>query len=227
MNKWLKIFLVILTFALISVVLFLVLKAFGIANISTLKTLIANSGQYSYIVYTIVLAVVLVLFCFVPLLNTALAVVGIALFGAKVAFITNIIAVFISTSTLFLIGDRLGEKFASKLVGKKNLEETQNLIDHKSKFWLPILFITPGIPDEAICLVAGMTKIKYWYLILVSLLYHAVEIGLFCFFGSGLINWSNLSILDWIIVANLVIIDIYLLLKLEKFFASKNKKHKT
>ncbi len=224
MNKWLKIFFVILSFAAISVLLYLILKAFNIADTNTLKALINKSGKYGFIVYTIILIIVLVAFCFVPLLNTGLAVLGIALFGSKVAFITNIIAVFFSTTILFFIGDKLGEKFASKLVGKKNLEETQNRIDHKSRFWLPILFITPGIPDEAICLVAGMTKIKYWYITLISVIYHTIEIGLFCFIGSGIINWSALSIIDWFILINVILIDIYFLLKLEKYLENKTKK---
>ena len=133
------------------------------------------------------------------------------------------IAVAISTSILFIIGDKCGEHFASKLVGKKSLEDAQNAIDHKSKFWLPILFIAPGIPDEAICLVAGMTKIKYWYLLTVSLLYHAIEIGIFCFLGGDFINWSALSLLDWIIVANMILIDIYLLIHFEKYLSNKRK----
>ena len=223
MKKWLKILLVIISFAIISSLLFLILKAFNIANISTFKLLIAKSGKYAYVVYTLVLAFVLVAFCFVPLLNTTLVILGIALFGAKIAFITNIIAIFISTSALFFIGDKFGEKFATKLVGKSNLEETQDLIDHKSKFWLPILFVTPGIPDEAICLVAGMTKMKYWYLLLISLVYHTIEIGTFCFFGSGIIKWSALSVLDWIITINILAIDIFLLFKLEKYLDKKQK----
>lgn len=224
MNKWLKILFVILIFAIISVALFFVFKALGITNISTLKLAISKSGKLGFLVYIFILITVLVAFCFVPLLNVSLTILGIAIFGSKVAFITNIIAVFFSTSILFFIGDKLGEKFAKKLVGDKSLNDAQNLIDHKSKFWLPVLFIAPGIPDEAICLVAGMTKMKYWYLMLVSMLYHAVEIGLFCFIGSGLIAWSALSVLDWILLINIVAIDIYLLLKLEKFLANKNKK---
>lgn len=224
MKKWIKIFLVILTFAAISAILFLILRACNVTSISTFKKLILKSGKYSAIVYTILLIIVLVAFCFVPLLNSALSVLGIVVFGAKVAFITNIIAIFFSTTILFLIGDKLGEKFARKLVGEKSLNEAQDLIDHKSKFWLPIFFLIPGIPDEALCLVAGMTKMKYWYLLVVSLLYHAFELGLFCFFGSGIINWSALTAFDWIILGNLVIIDIFLLCKMEKQLDLKRKK---
>ena len=223
MKKWIKISLIILLFAIISLAMFLTFKVLGITNLSTLKALINKSGKYGYLVYTLLLTVMLITLCFVPLLNPTLTILGIALFGAKITFITNMIAVAISTSILFIIGDKCGEHFASKLVGKKSLEDAQNAIDHKSKFWLPILFIAPGIPDEAICLVAGMTKIKYWYLLTVSLLYHAIEIGIFCFLGGDFINWSALSLLDWIIVANMILIDIYLLIHFEKYLSNKRK----
>ncbi|MBR4999290.1 MAG: VTT domain-containing protein, partial [Clostridia bacterium] len=189
----------------------------------TLRNIIIKSGNFSIIVYVIIMIVILTCFCFVPYLNVTLTVLGIVLFGAKLAFIANIIAVFFSTTILFFIGDKLGEKFARKLVGEKSFNEAQNLIDRKSKLWLPILFVLPCIPDEAICLVAGMTKIKYWYLLLVSLLYHTVEIGVCCFIGSGLIPWSSLTLFDWIVFINLVLIDIYLLLKFEKYLEKRIK----
>ena len=216
MKKWIKILSVILLFATISVAIYFILKAFGLTKISTIRNIVLKSGKNGIIVYTLITAFMLIFLCFVPLLNTSLAILGIAVFGARTAIITNIIAVFISSSILFLIGDKLGEKFACKLVGKKALNDTQNLIHNKSKLLLPILFILPTIPDEAICLVAGMTKIKYWYLILISLVYHAIEICLFCFIGSGIINWSSLTVLDWIILVNILLIDLYFLFKIEK-----------
>jgi uncharacterized membrane protein YdjX (TVP38/TMEM64 family) len=175
------------------------------------------------LIYILILVFVLVAFCFVPLLNTTLAILGIAIFGSKIAFISNIVAIFFSTTILFFIGDKLGESFAKRLIGEKNLNDAQNLIDIKSKLWLPILFVIPAIPDEAICLVAGMTKMKYWYLLIVSLIYHAIEIGLFCFVGSGLIVWSSLTLFDWLLLANIIIIDIYLIRKIEKFLELKLK----
>jgi len=225
MRKWLKLIFVIICFAVTSVILFYILKACGIANISTLKSLILKSGDWAVLVYILVSIIVLVAFCFVPLLNTALIIFGIAIFGSKITFIAVLISVFFSTTILFFIGDKVGEKFAIKLVGEKSLKEAQNLIDTKSKILLPIFFILPCIPDEALCLVAGMTKMKYWYLILVSMIYHTIEIGLFCFLGSGIINWSSLSVVDWIILINVLVFDFYFLFKLEKHFKSNNKQN--
>ena len=223
MKKWLKLFCVILCFAIVSIAIYFILKALNITNIKTLQQAITKSGNYAIITYVLISTLLLIGLCFVPLLNVGITVLSITMFGAKLAFALNIITIFLSTSILFFIGDKLGEKFAIKLVGKKNLDDAQNLIHNKSKFWLPILFILPVIPDEALCLVAGMTKIKYWYLTIVSILYHAIEIGILCFIGSGLIEWSSLTIFDWIIFINVILIDFYFLIKFEKFLENKTK----
>lgn len=222
MKNWLKLLFVILFFALISVSVYLILKMFNLTNINSLKQIILDCKPYSVLVYLLISVFVLVGLCFVPLLNTSLILLGIILFGSKTTFFVSLLSVFLSSTILFFIGDKFGESFAKKLVGEKDLEKAQNLVDYKSKFLLPIFFIFPAVPDEALCLVAGMTKMKYWYLILVSMLYHAIEFGIFCFAGSGIINWSNLSIIDWFILINVLIIDFILLLHLEKKF-NKNK----
>lgn len=226
MNKWIKLTLILLFFAIVSVAIFLVLKIFNITDTSTLKNIIASTEQYGILVFILIQVFALVCFCFVPVLNATLIVMGIVLFGPKWAFISCLISKAISASILFLIGDKFGEKLASKLIGKDELKKMQDLVDVKSKILLPLSFVIPAFPDEAFCIVAGMTKMKYWYFITINILCHAIEIGLFCFFGSSLINWSSLSAFDWVVVINLLVVDIYLLSKLEKFIEIKVKNNK-
>ena len=216
MKKWIKIFFIILGFALISVVAFIILKILNITNIDTLRSTIESSRQFAAILYILITATLLTLLCFVPLLNTSLAILSLILFPVWLAFFCCLIATLLSNTILFFIGDKFGEKIAVKLISKKELENAQNLVDKKSKILLPVLFILPGIPDEALCIVAGMTKMKYSYLIITSAIYHTIEIGLYCFLGSGLINWSNLSIVDWFVLINILVVDLYFLFKAEK-----------
>lgn len=223
MNKWIKLLLIILGFAIFSVAIYFILKLFGITNISTLQNIILNNKNLSGLIYIVITAILLTLLCFVPLLNTSLIVLGIVLFGPLNAFILSLIATLLSNSILFFIGDKFGEAVARKVIGKKDLELAQDFVDNKSKILLPLLFVLPGFPDEALCIVAGMTKMKFWYLILVSTIYHSLEIGLFCFFGSGLINWSTLTIIDWFLLINVILIDLYFLFKLEKSLKNNKK----
>lgn len=226
MKNWLKILLVIASFALMSVGIYFVLKINGITDFDTLKYLILKNSKFSILIYLLILSIMLTFLCFVPLLNTGLVFLGLSIFGPIPTFFTCLCSNFISSSLLFFIGDKFGEKFATKLIGKDGLEKAQDVVDSKSKILLPIMYLVPGFPDEALSLVAGMTKMKYWYLILTSMVYHSIEFGLFCFLGSGIIDWSSLSIIDWFVLINTIFVDIYLLLKLEKFAKNKAKVRK-
>jgi len=223
MKNFIKIFLVIILFALISVGCYFIFKLCGFSNISQIKEWILNSKKYSVIIYILLFSLSLILLCFVPLLNTSFVILGITIFGPLTTFISCMICNIISSTVLFFIGDKFGESVARKLVGKKDFERVQNLIDNKSKILLPILYIIPFFPDECLCLVAGMTKMKYWYLILISILYHSLEFGMFCFLGSDIINWSELSIIDWFVLINIVLIDIKFLLNIEKNIKNRKK----
>lgn len=223
MKNWLKILLVVLIFAVISVSIYLILKAFNIDSIDTLKSIIQNAGQLSILVYFLIFTTSLILLCFVPLLATTITCLGIYIFNPLTAFVVCMISNLVATSILFLIGDKFGEGIARKLIGRKNFDDAQNLVDSKSKVLLPILYFIPCVPDEALALIAGMTKIKYWYLITVSLIYHAVELGLFFFLGSNLIDWKNLRIIDWIFILNFLIVDYFLIKKLENKLKNNDK----
>jgi len=223
MNKWLKLTLILLGCIGISVALFFIFKAFGITDFETLKTIISNTGNWGVFVFICIQILFLVCLCFVPVINPALIVLGILIFGAKTAFFSCLIAVFCSSTILFFLGDKFGEKLMNKIIGKNEFNKIQDLLDTKSKILLPLSFIIPGFPDEAFCIAAGMTKMKYLYFISINMLCHAIEIGTICFFGSDLINWNALSLIDWIMVGNLVVIDIYLLFQLEKFIDKKSK----
>ena len=223
MKKWLKLFSVICVFAIVSFVIFFILKANNLTNINKIRDLLEKHRKYSILIYILISIILNSLLCFVPLLGTALVSLSCILFGSTIGFLSSFFACFISSSILFFIGDKLGEKFASKLIGKSELEETQDMIDTKSKLLLPILLAIPSIPDDAVCLVAGITKMKYRYFAPICILFESIDIGIVCFFSSGVINWSSLEVIDWIIIINLIIIDIYLLIKFEKHLKNRKK----
>ncbi len=223
MKNWLKLVGIIAIFAGISVGLFFVCKFCGLTNLDALKSFLQQNKQWSVLIFFCVEVLSFSLFCFIPIIEPSIKVLGIVLFGAKTAFFVSWAAEFVAASLMFFIGDKFGESLARKLIGKEELERAQDLIDTKSKILLPIMFAVPGLPDDAISLVAGMTKMKYWFFAPICALFCGFDIAILCFFGSGIINWAELSTFDYVLFVNLIIVDLYLLMKFDHFIEEKIK----
>ena len=218
MKKWIKLISIIILFASISLIVYFVLTHYGLTDIDYIRQIINSSREYGLIVFFILITFIPIIFCMIPLVKELMTFLGIILFGPLTIFLICIVSGLLSVSILFLIGDKLGEGFAKKLVGAESLDQAQNLINSKSKILLPILFTIPILPHDAITIVAGMTKLKYWYILLINMIHITIETAMICFFGGGIIDWQALNIIDWIVLINVVIIDIAFLLKLEKKF---------
>lgn len=216
MKNWAKILLTISIFAIISVVIYFVLNHFEITNINKLRRLIQGANNFAKPTFVLVQVLALTLFCFVPALHTSLILLGIILFGAKISFLLSLLATISASLILFFIGDKFGEGLAKKLVGKEDLEKMQNAVEDKSIIIFPVLYIIPFLPDEAICLVAGMTKLKWWYFLIIITICNIIEIGTITFLGGDLIDWSQLTPVTWIVLGIAITIFVYITLKLEK-----------
>jgi len=227
MKNWIKILLVFIAVAVLSVAAYFILRACGITSVEGLRALIAKCGAWGWIVYIILFITCTILLCFVPGTSATFIAVAIVLFGAWQAFAISAISVFLSSSIMFLIGNSLGERIAGKIVGKEALQKAQDLIDTKSKIFLPLMFLFPAFPDDALCMAAGMTKMRYWYFSIIVLIFRTIGIATICFLGSSIINWAELSIIDWFVLINAVIIDIYAVFKISNKIENKIKNKKS
>lgn len=227
MKKWLKICLTLLIVVIASVSIYFVLQSLGVTNIESLRKIIASCGAWGWIVLIALFTLCSILLCFVPGISATFICVSIVLFGALNGFLISVISVFVSSSLMFLIGNTLGETAAVKIVGKESLERAQKLLDMKSKMLLPLMFLFPIFPDDALCMVAGMTKMRYWYFAIIVAIFRTIGIASICFLGSGIINWEALSLVDWFVLINVCIFDIFLIFKyqhkIEKFILRKKK----
>lgn len=225
MKNWIKICLTLLVIAAISIGAYFILRACGITDVDSLRELIASCGAWSWIVFITLFTLCTILLCFIPATSITFIIVSVVLFGAMKGFIISSISVFLSSSLMFILGNTLGEKVAVRLVGKESLEKAQNLIDVKSKMLLPLMFLFPAFPDDALCLVAGMTKMKYWYFAIIVCTCRTIGIATTCFLGSGVINWAELSLVDWFVLISVCLFWILLIFKyqykIEKFITRK------
>ena len=223
MKKWLKTILVLFIIAAISAGLYFILRSCGITSIEGLKSLIAQCGAWGWIVYIALFVACSILLCFIPGSSATFIAVAIVLFGAWQALIISAISVFVASTIMFIIGNTLGERVAARIVGKESLKKAQDLIDTKSKIFLPLMFLFPVFPDDALCMAAGMTKMRYWYFATIVFIFRTIGIATICFLGSSIINWASLSIVDWFVLVNVLIFDIYAVFKISNKIEGKLK----
>ena len=107
----------------------------------------------------------------------------------------------------------------------ESVERYQNYLKGKGEIMLPILYALPLFPHDSLCILAGMSNMKFLYFAPITLLMRSIEIASVCFLGSGIIDFGAFMAKDWILFINIIIIDIYLVLKLQKYVENKiNKK---
>ena len=151
---------------------------------------------------------------FVPATTFTFTLLATGLFGPVIGFIVSAIGCFLSSMLMFFIGDKLGEPFVDWLIGKDIRIKTQERVSGRATVLVPFMLACPFFPDDAICMVSGLTKMKYWYFAICALLCRTIGVGVTAFLGGDILNYSSFSILDWFLFINIIIIDIVLIWKL-------------
>lgn len=209
MKRWIKILLTVVLFIALTVALYFV----GFKG-DWIKPIVESTGFFGYIIYIIIQVVITTLMTFVPATTFTFTLLATGLFGPVIGFIVSAIGCFLSSMLMFFIGDKLGEPFVDWLIGKDIRIKTQERVSGRATVLVPFMLACPFFPDDAICMVSGLTKMKYWYFAICALLCRTIGVGVTAFLGGDILNYSSFSILDWFLFINIIIIDIVLIWKL-------------
>ena len=209
MKRWIKISLTAVLFIVLTVALYLV----GFQG-DWIKPVVESAGFFGYIVFILINIVVTTLMTFVPGMTFTFTLLATQLFGTLNGFIVSAIACFLSSLVKFIIGDKLGEPFVDWLVGKDARIKAQELVSTRATVLVPVMLAFPFFPDDAICMISGMTKMKFWYFAIVAVLTRTIGVGITSFLGGDVLNYASFSILDWFLFINIILIDVVLVWKL-------------
>jgi uncharacterized membrane protein YdjX (TVP38/TMEM64 family) len=93
-----------------------------------------------------------------PIPGQVMGIVGGFIFGWW-GLLWTLIGTTIGFYIVFVLARKLGRPFIEKIVNKKTLDKFDFLTDKSGELVFFIIFLIPGLPDDVVCYLAGMTKI--------------------------------------------------------------------
>jgi uncharacterized membrane protein YdjX (TVP38/TMEM64 family) len=137
---------------------------------------------------------------FAPIPGMVSATVGGFLFGAWNGFLLNSIGIFLGSCLAFWLARLLGKPLVDMLVGKKTSDLLSRLSEGKGLWGLALCFLLPFLPDDALCLVAGLTPMKFGTFALIAVTCRAPGTFVASLTGSGVVRvplwgWAIIGVL--------------------------------
>lgn len=127
-------------------------------SLSGIQRYIADFSPYSQLVFFLVQLASVVI---APIPSNITAAAGALLFGMWQSFLLTWLAVVLGSMVVFSLARNLGQAFVGRFVSKKISDRYLELIKRKRDVFLSLTFLFPFFPDDLICILAGLTDIRY------------------------------------------------------------------
>ncbi len=184
---------------------------------------------YAFIMFILVQTILSMLLCAIPGVAMGLIIVIKMIYSNApwTAFFVSFSSVLLASTVLYAIGRFGGYKLCEKLIGKEDCENSLSLLRNRGTIYFPIMMLFPIFPDDALVMLAGVTKMKLSWFIPSIVLCRGIGI-LTIIFSFDIIPFDRFEgVYDWLIlitVAFFWIREIFKLAnKLDKKFDERRK----
>lgn len=127
-----------------------------------------------------------------PIPGNVTTIAGGLLFGFFPAFLISTAAVFLGSIAAFALGKLFGRPLVERIAGKAVVEKYMNTVSSRQRVVLIIMFLMPLFPDDILCLIAGLSAMKFGAFSLLVILTRPWGLLFSAMLGAGMI-----SIPDW------------------------------
>ena len=143
---------------------------------------IESTGSFAPIAFLIIETVAVVILILPCAVGYPVATVA---FGPFWSFILNAIATIAGSVIIFAIVRQWGQPIAEAAVKRKNFEKYEKFTNNTKVFekFLAVFLLMPFLPDNVLCYVAGLTKMKFKRFLAIVILFKPWKI-LFYTYGS-------------------------------------------
>ena len=136
-------------------------------DLARVSAFIEAAGPTAPLVFTLVQAAQVV---FAPVPGQALAGVGGYLFGAFFGTVYAMAGVALGSTITFGLSRRYGRPFITRVLTPETIRRFDSFIASHGETGLFIAFLFPAFPDDALCVLAGMSTVRYRRFLLILLL---------------------------------------------------------
>lgn len=130
-----------------------------------------------------------VIFIFIQILQVVIPIIpggistaaGVLIFGPYAGFIYNYVGICIGSIIIFLLGRRYGKPFILSMISDKTYNKYIGWLDNQNRFekLFALAIFLPVAPDDALCLMAGLTNISVKRFTLIILIAKPLSIFLY------------------------------------------------
>ena len=150
---------VLFILAVVGLIVFLIWDM-GLDTLSDRDKLTAYIGQFGIWAPLVFVGIQTLQVIAAPIPGNITGLVGGALFGMLWGSVYNSVAVVLGSLFMFWLGDKYGMAAVNKFVKPETVEKYLPKINgKKARGFLLGLFLIPFVPDDAICLLAGITDL--------------------------------------------------------------------
>lgn len=215
MYKTSKALFVVYMLSSILVIGYCILSKYGIlATISTvdgLKNYILSTKEKGIYIYMLIQALQVVI---LPVPAAIICIVGSLIYGPFLGGLYCSIGILIGSFISFFIGKTFGYKIVAWIAGKENTDKYSAIIRKRGGFFLALAFLLPMFPDDILCLIAGITNMKFRTFAWVTIITRPIGVICMSFFGGGhIIPFYGWGLYVWSILLVFIVAIVILIYK--------------
>lgn len=132
---------------------------------TAVRSFVADFGVFAPVVFVLVQAAQVIV---APIPGQVLALASGWLFGPVWGTVYSVLGAMLGSYVAFRLVRRFGRPFVERMVDEEWLTRFDSLSSSHGYTALFLVFLVPGIPDDAICLVAGTTQLDVRRMTLIS-----------------------------------------------------------
>ncbi|WP_335999058.1 TVP38/TMEM64 family protein [Halorientalis halophila] len=170
-----------------------------LTDASAMREFVAGFGVFAPLVFVLIQIVQVVV---APIPGQLTGFVSGYLFGGFWGSVYSLLGLTIGSFLAFWLSRRFGRPFVEEVLDSDLLDRLDETVAGRGIWGFFIVFLVPGLPDDAVCLLGGLTEIDLWKLVLVALVGRAPSYVL--------VNVSGASLADENVVLSLAIVGLLL-----------------